>query len=90
MAETASRQRTGLPLQFDAPVQCPAGRFIALGKRGASGVECRIEHSDIMSSDQSATLVSYCLNRSGYRQCPSWQAEKEHIWAGKREELVDA
>lgn len=89
MTDTVARARTGLPLVFDAPVQCPAGRKIGLGRGGSSGCYCAIEHSQILAAENPSSLLAYCLPTVGHLSCPTWQAEKERIAEGRRTELVD-
>lgn len=83
MAETASRVRTGLPLVFDAPVMCPAGSKIGLGRGGSSGCYCAIERSEILAAENPSSLLAYCLPTRGHLRCPTWQAEKERIAAAR-------
>lgn len=88
MADTATRQRVGLPLVFDFPVQCWAGIQIGMGKGGSSGCHCTVEDSDVLAAESPSSLVSFCLSRHGYRSCPTWQAEKERIAAERRAPLT--
>lgn len=89
MADTASRVRTGLPLVFDFPVECPAGTNIGMGKGGSSGCWCAIERSEILAAENPSSLISYCLSAQGHRRCPTWQAEKERIAERRRKPLAD-
>lgn len=89
MADTASRVRTGLPLVFDFPVECPAGTNIGLGRGGSSGCFCAIEHSEILAAENPSSLIAYCLSAQGHRRCPTWQSEKERIAERRRKALTE-
>lgn len=89
MTDTLARARSGLPLVFDFPVECPAGVAIGLGKGGSSGCHCRVEDSDILAAENPSSLMAYCLSAQGHKRCPTWQAEKERIAAGRRTQLID-
>lgn len=82
------RQETGLPLVFDAKVECPAGEPIGETPRG-SGVACRLTHTAITSQENPRALLAFCCS-SKYRRCPVWEAECERIAAARREALVEA
>jgi hypothetical protein len=80
MPDTRVRQRVGLPRVFDPCVTCPGGAPIGEAP-GGSGCECRIERSAILASIDPSSLVKFCLSADGYQTCPTWQAEKQRVWA---------
>lgn len=86
MSDTRVRITAGLPRVFDPVVGCPAGEPIGEALEG-SGCHCRVEHSAILAATSPRSLLAFCLG--DYRACPTWQAEKERVWADMRTELVD-
>lgn len=86
MPDTKVRTKAGLPRVFDAVVQCPAGEPIGEALAG-SGCACRIEESALMAATDPSTLIAFCLH--DYQTCPTWQADKQRIWAAQRRRLID-
>ena len=62
----------------DDDVVCPAG----CPARAGTGVLCRIEGEVIDGRRNPATIARYCTGDN--RACPTWQADKEAVWAGRR------
>lgn len=76
-----------MPRVFDVETACPAGAVIGETIQG-SGCRCRVEHESLTATSSPTSLILYCLNRDGYKRCPTWQAEKKRIEAGRVARLV--
>ena len=61
---------------------CPAAALIAEAA-GGTGCVCRVTRNLIDSRRNPSTLKSYCFNSDGYRQCPTWRADREELWRTK-------
>jgi hypothetical protein len=69
----------------DEDVKCPAGQSCMAG----AGVLCRLEGLPIVANEQPTSLQAFCLNEEGHTQCPTWRAEKERVWAGRRRPISE-
>lgn len=79
MPMTEALAMTDLPLYLDVEVACPAGVPIGITPTG-SGCRCKIAHETITTAANPKSLLMFCM--SGYRQCPTWQAEKARVESG--------
>jgi hypothetical protein len=61
---------------------CPAAALIAEAA-GGTGCVCRVTRNLIDSRRNPSTLKSYCFSWDGYRQCPTWRADREELWRSK-------
>lgn len=61
---------------------CPAAAVIAEAA-GGTGCVCRITENLIASRQNPSTLARFCFAQEGYRQCPTWRADREEFWRSK-------
>jgi hypothetical protein len=61
---------------------CPAAALIAEAA-GGTGCACRITDNLIDSRRNPSTLKAYCFSSDGYRECPTWRADREELWRTK-------
>lgn len=61
-----------------ARAQCPAGATIHEAA-GGTGCVCQITHNLMTSRLNPSTLASYCFSSDGYRECPTWVADKKEM-----------
>lgn len=61
------------PLE-DRDIQCPAGE-----RKGEAGCFCSVEGGLIDGRRDTSSITAFCMG--DYTSCPTWQAEKEHVWA---------
>ena len=61
---------------------CPAAALIAEAT-GGTGCVCRVTQDLISSGRSPSTLRNYCFSSDGYRQCPTWRADREEFWRSK-------
>lgn len=64
---------------------CPAAS-VSRRVDGAVVVVCRVEDTELSSSSDPQSMLTFCLGN--HLECPSWQAEKEAMAAGKRGALA--
>lgn len=73
------------------PPTCPAAGLLPRGEDGYQ-LRCAVERNVLTEKDDPTSIVRYCLAPagvgSGYGACPTWRAEKERQWRGKRLPLV--
>lgn len=64
---------------------CPAAT-VSRRVDGAVVVHCRVEGTTLTSAADPQSLLTFCMGSP--LSCPSWQAEKEAIAAGRRDVLA--
>jgi hypothetical protein len=76
----AGFERIVVPRPENPP--CPAAALVSEAA-GGTGCECRITRDLISSRRNPSTLASYCFSSDGYRECPTWRADREEFWRSK-------
>lgn len=74
-----------------AEPECPAAKLLGISAGGLT-VRCAVERSLVTEQGDPSTLGSFCLcsaatRNGGYTACPTWQREKERVWASRRAEV---
>lgn len=86
VTEQGRRPRALLLTVRQPVVRCPAGSAVAETPEG-SACRCHVEDTTISLLRDPSSFVHFCMG--DYTRCPTWQAEKERIAAGERDELID-
>jgi hypothetical protein len=76
----AGFERIVVPSPDNPP--CPAAALVSEAA-GGTGCVCRVTRDLISSRRNPSTLVSFCFNSDGYRECPTWRADREEFWRSK-------
>lgn len=85
--QEARRQLERSPQFRRGRSECPAGRFIAMTRDGTAGCLCAVEGEPISLASQPASLVDFCFG--DHTRCPTWQAERRRVMAGRRTPLAE-
>jgi hypothetical protein len=62
-------------------MRCPVAEAV-----GGTCVWCPIEETVIDARLNPTATSAYCMG--DYKACPTWRAEKQRVWAARREPLV--
>jgi hypothetical protein len=66
--------------------QCPAATVMSADPGRWITIRCGVEHSVLSSEGDPMSVATFCLG--DYRRCPSWRAERESNWSGRRLEVA--
>jgi hypothetical protein len=66
--------------------RCPAAAVMSADPGRWITVRCGVEHSVLSSEGDPMSIATFCCG--DHTRCPSWQAEREAGWAGRRLEVA--